>query len=147
VPAVDCEIHKLVADVALVAEGHVLFVKYRDTSSYDGQSGWFLPDDFLAHGEHPDEAARRIATEQTGQGTHRLRLAEIESFGGRKAAWHLVFHYLDELEERREVEPRGNVAEARWFALDSLPEAHEVAHHGWGLDTLQRVLPETVQVS
>jgi ADP-ribose pyrophosphatase YjhB (NUDIX family) len=144
---VECEIHKLVADLALVAEGQALFVKYRDTSSYDGQSGWFLPDDFLAHGEHPDEAARRIAIEQTGLETPNLRLAEIESFGGEKAAWHLVFHYFDELVERREVEPRGNVAEARWFPLDALPEARGVGHHGWGLETLERVLPATVRAS
>src|SRR5205085_221376 len=57
---------KLVADVAVVAEGEVLLVRYANTAKYDGQTGWFLPDDFLAHLEHPDDAARRIVREQTG---------------------------------------------------------------------------------
>lgn len=38
----DCTVHKLVADIALVAEDGVLLVRYRDTSGYDGQAGWFL---------------------------------------------------------------------------------------------------------
>lgn len=61
-----CGLHKLVADVALLAEGHVLMVRYRDTSKYDNQSGWFLPDDFLAHLEHPDDAAKRIVRIRQG---------------------------------------------------------------------------------
>jgi len=39
---------KLVADVALVGGDQVLFVRYRDTSRYDGEGGWFLPDDYLS---------------------------------------------------------------------------------------------------
>jgi ADP-ribose pyrophosphatase YjhB (NUDIX family) len=139
---VECSVHKLVADVALIAEGHVLFVRYADPSKYDGQRGWFLPDDFLAHGEHPADAARRIVEDQSGLDAPALRLFQIESFGGEKTAWHLVFHYRGELDEAAPVEPAGNVAEARWFALDALPPASEVAHHGWALEVLETASSE-----
>jgi hypothetical protein len=41
------------------------------------------------------------------------------------------------------VEPAGNVAAAQWFALDDLPPASEVAHHGWALEVLEAVRSET----
>jgi ADP-ribose pyrophosphatase YjhB (NUDIX family) len=129
--------HKLVADVAVVAGDRVLFVRYRDTSKYDGQRGWFLPDDFLAHGEHPDAAARRILGEQAGIDAQPA-LAEIESFAN--GAWHLIFHFVARVDDASPVDPRGNVADARWFPLSDLPAAEETAHHGWGLDVLARVL-------
>ena len=129
---------KLVADVALVAGDHVLFVRYRDTAKYDGEAGWFLPDDFLVRPEHPDEAARRILREQAGLEDVELQLAEIEAFDGE--AWHLVFHYLAAIDEPVEVAAAGNVADAKWCPLGDLPDAAETAHHGWALDVLSRVL-------
>jgi ADP-ribose pyrophosphatase YjhB (NUDIX family) len=133
----DCRVHKLVTDVALVAHGHVLLVKYRDVSRYDGQRGWFLPDDYLAHLEHPAAAAERIVREQVGADPPELRLADIESFGN--GTWHLVFHFRGEVDEARPVALTGNVAAAEWFALDALPDASEVAHHGWALEVLEKV--------
>src|SRR5439155_603670 len=53
----DCTVHKLVADVAVLADRQVLLVRYQDTRNYDGQRGWFLPDDYLMFVEHPDGAA------------------------------------------------------------------------------------------
>jgi ADP-ribose pyrophosphatase YjhB (NUDIX family) len=138
---VECAVHKLVADVALVAEDRVLFVRYLDTSGYDGQTGWFLPDDYLVHLEHPDDAARRIVREQVAGISAAPRLAEIESYNGDH--WHLVYHYVAAVESTAPVEATGNVARAEWFALDALPPADEVAHHGWGLETLGRVLGST----
>jgi ADP-ribose pyrophosphatase YjhB (NUDIX family) len=134
----DCKVHKLVADVALLAAGEVLLVRYADTSKYDGQKGWFLPDDFLDHGEHPENAARRIAHEQAGLEVSNPRLGEIESFGN--GAWHLIFHYVAALDAAVPVEPQGNVAAADWFPLEELPPESETAHHGWPLEVLERVL-------
>jgi ADP-ribose pyrophosphatase YjhB (NUDIX family) len=134
----DCAVHKLVADVALLAEEQVLFVRYRDTSRYDGQSGWFLPDDYLAHLEHPNDAAARILAEQAGIEGAAPDLGDIESFNGH--AWHLVFHYVTRVVEAAPVEARGNVAEAQWFPLAELPPESDVAHGGWGLETLGRIL-------
>ena len=129
---------RLVADVAVVAGDHVLFVRYRDTAKYDGEAGWFLPDDYLARPEHPDEAARRILREQAGLEEVEVELAEIESFDGE--AWHLVFHYVAAIDEPVEVAAEGNVADAKWCPLGDLPDARETAHHGWALDVLSRVL-------
>ena len=129
---------KLVADVTLVAGDEVLLVRYRDTSRYDGEAGWFLPDDYLVRLEHPDDAARRILKEQVGIEPEELQLAEIESFNG--DAWHLVFHYVAALGERGRIRPGDNVAAAEWFPIEVLPDPAEIAHHGWARDVVSRVL-------
>jgi ADP-ribose pyrophosphatase YjhB (NUDIX family) len=134
---------KLVADVALVAGDHVLFVRYRDTSKYDGEAGWFLPDDFLVRLEHPDDAARRILREQAGVEAEDLRLGEIESFDG--DAWHLVFHYVAAIDAPVDVPVRDNVADAKWCPLGELPDPAATAHHGWALEVLARVLAAPAQ--
>lgn len=131
----DCNVHRLVADVAVFAEGSVLLVKYKDVSRYDGQRGWFLPDDFLHYGEHPEEAARRIAKEQVNLILKEAQLGRIESFGN--GAWHLVFHHRAEVKRADPVSFMGNVADAEWFDLEELPPSAEVAHHGWALEILR----------
>jgi ADP-ribose pyrophosphatase YjhB (NUDIX family) len=137
-----CPVHKLVADVALLAPGSALLVRYRDVSGYDGQRGWFLPDDFLEHLEHPDDAAHRIVRDQTGLGVPELTLSHVESFGN--GAWHLIFHYVGRVTEPAPVRPGSNVFAAQWFPLDALPDPAEVGHEGWALQTLGRVTsPET----
>lgn len=133
--AQDCTVHRLVADVAVFAEGQVLFVKYKDVSRYDGQRGWFLPDDFLRYGEHPEEAARRIVKDQARLTLKEAQLGRIESFGN--GTWHLVFHHRAEVRKADPVAPEGNVLEAEWFNLENLPPATEVAHNGWALEILR----------
>jgi ADP-ribose pyrophosphatase YjhB (NUDIX family) len=113
-------------------------VKYRDTSRYDGQKGWFLPDDFLEWEEHPGEAATRVLRDQAGIEDAPVRLATVESFGN--GAWHMVFHFVAEVTDPAQVTPGSNVATAEWFDLEQLPDASEVAHHGWALDVLGQVL-------
>jgi ADP-ribose pyrophosphatase YjhB (NUDIX family) len=130
---------KLVADVAAIGDRHVLLVRYRDTRRYDGQAGWFLPDDFLADAEHPDAAAARILREQAGVEA-RPRLGHIESFAN--GAWHLVFHYVLELPSRPQVAGGANVSAIEWFPLSRLPDAQDVAHDGWALEVLGRVLSD-----
>jgi ADP-ribose pyrophosphatase YjhB (NUDIX family) len=127
---------KLVADVALLASGRVLLVRYEDTSRYDGQAGWFLPDDYLSRLEHPDDAARRIAREQLGLEIDPT-LAEIESFGN--GDWHLIFHYRAELADSGRVGKGANITAAEWFPVDALPPPDEQAHGGWAADVLSRV--------
>jgi ADP-ribose pyrophosphatase YjhB (NUDIX family) len=137
---VKCSIHKLVADVTPLAGGSVLMVRYRDTRRYDGERGWFLPDDLLEHGEHPDAGAVRILSEQLGWSDLEPRLATIESFGGDGSAWHLVFHYVVELGEAPEVVQGENVRDARWFDVGDLPPRDEIAHDGWCADTVAAVV-------
>ncbi len=130
----DCTVHKLIADVAIVADDRVLLVRYRDTSRYDGQSGWFLPDDHLEHLEHPTDAARRIALGQAGLTLGEVALDHVESFGN--GTWHLTFHHLAHVEEASGVHAGDNVLEARWFPLGAPPPESEMAHHGWALEVL-----------
>lgn len=135
-----CSVHKLVADALVVAEGKALLVKYKDTAPYDGQAGWFIPDDFLRDLEHPADAASRILKAQVGIKPPNLDLGLIESFGG-GGTWHLMFHYVGRLPRARAIDAGPNVAEAKWFALGKLPPRDEVAHHGWARDVIKKVAP------
>lgn len=111
----ECNVHKLVADVTLLAENSVLMVKYRDTAKYDEQSGWFLPDDYISHLERPEDAAKRILQEQAGLDAVGVTLDHLESFSN--GAWHLVFHFKAELGSRPEVKAGDNIAEIRGSLL------------------------------
>ncbi len=133
----ECRTHKLVADVAVIAEGAVLMVRYKNPERYDGQTGWFLPDDFLAHKEHPDLAAARIAKEQLGTVVRDPRLGFVESFGN--GGWHLIFHYRVDPDRKPRVKAGKNVAAVEWFDLRELPATKEIAHHGWARSTLARL--------
>ena len=130
------EKHKLVADVCLLARDAVLLVRYRDVSKYDGQHGWFLPDDFLADGEHPLRAARRILAEQIGVREVRPMLGFVESFAN--GDWHLIFHTRLELASRPAVTPSDALVDARWFPLDALPPDDAMAHDGWARQVIER---------
>jgi len=57
---------KLVADVTIIADDKTVLVKYKNSDNYNGQQGWFIPDDLINTGEHPDDAAIRILKEQLG---------------------------------------------------------------------------------
>ncbi len=127
---------KLVADIALFAGDRVLLVRYRDVRKFDGETGWFLPDDCLRRLEHPEDAAKRILREQVGLGAPRLRLGLIESFEG-NGAWHLIFHYEGHVEGEAQLTPGENTAHAEWFRLTELPDRSELAHEGWALDVLE----------
>jgi ADP-ribose pyrophosphatase YjhB (NUDIX family) len=135
-----CSVHKLVADVAVLSDNLVLLVRYRDVRKYDNQVGWFLPDDYLVHGEHPDAAAERILWEQIGLRPKALRLAFLESFGGHGEPWHLVFHYAVRMKRRPATVSGANVVASHWFNVRDLPPRGELAHGGWTADVLAEVL-------
>jgi len=137
----ECKVHKLVADVLVIAEGQVLLVRYNDVRKYDGQQGWFLPDDYLAHAEHPSEAARRILQEQVSLDIRDISLSYIESLGGEDGGkWHLIFHHKIELDQIPSLTPLINIRAAEWFPLDSLPDRASVAHEGWAIDVIGEIL-------
>ena len=135
--AAACGVHKLVADITIRADDRVLFVKYKDASRYDGQRGWFLPDDYLGHLEHPDEAAKRIATTQASLANVVPKLSHIESF--EDGAWHLIFHYRVDLEGKPRVRAGENIAAMEWLDLRRLPPPSAIAHHGWARSTIARL--------
>lgn len=134
-----CEQHSLIADVALLAEGKVLLVCYKDINKYDHQRGWFLPDDALNHLEHPEEGAKRILKEQVRLPIARPALHHIESFKGNDGSWHLAFHYKLELPKIPKLAPSADIEKAEWFDLRNLPPRSEVAHHGWALGAIRKI--------
>ncbi|HET7466159.1 MAG TPA: NUDIX domain-containing protein [Candidatus Dormibacteraeota bacterium] len=126
---------KLVADVTLRRGEAVLLVKYRDVRRYDGQTGWFLPDDYLRRSEHPLDAGLRILREQAGVDVAELDFGFVESFEG-GADWHIVFHLTGQADDGTQLTPGDNTEAARWFDASALPARDEVAHDGWALDIL-----------
>jgi ADP-ribose pyrophosphatase YjhB (NUDIX family) len=131
---------KLIADTAVIAEGKVLMLRYADPETHDNEAGWFLPDDLAQYLEHPEKAAARILAEQTGISGAKLELSHVESFSGGDGSWHLAFHYKAELPAVPVISSGDGIEEARWFSLDELPESGEVAHHGWALGTIRRIM-------
>ena len=113
-------------------------MKYKDTKKYDGQEGWFLPNDYLRPREHPETAARRILREQVGLEVPGLKLGMIESFEGNDA-WHLIFHYVGRLGVPVDPAPGPNTATAEWFQLGHLPERFAMAHEGRATDVIAAV--------
>lgn len=134
-----CDEHSLIADVAVVADGKVLLVKYADTNRYDHQAGWFLPDDSIRHLEHPERAAVRIGKEQLGLDVRGVRMSHIESFKGNDGSWHMPFHFVADFDRAQTIAPSSHIAAAQWFGLDALPARSEVAHHVWALQTLSAI--------
>ena len=134
--------HKLVADVTVVSGNETVMVRYGDLDKYDGEPGWFVPDDFLHRLEDPEDAGTRIVREQLGIEAGELDLSHVESFEG-NGFWHLVFHYGAVLSSQPPIERGPMVAAAQWFRLDALPPVSEVGHEGWGLDTIRRVTGAT----
>jgi len=106
-------------------------VKYSDSSQYDDQPGWFLPNDELRHVEHPEAGAKRILREQLGIDSAALKLVDVESFIGDNKSWHLIFDFLAFPASMKVIGGNG-LAEAKWFEIDKLPGPDEFAHKGWG---------------
>jgi ADP-ribose pyrophosphatase YjhB (NUDIX family) len=125
---------KLITTATVIAGDDVLFVKYADMP--DHQRGWFMPHDLLEPLEHPHDGARRALRDQLGIEIDSMPLKQIESFRGRDGTWHMSFHHLLELPERRDVRTSAAIASARWFKRSELPSRDEVAHHGWAVDVL-----------
>lgn len=133
---------KLVVDVAVLHDGEVALARYRDVANYDNQRGWFLPDDLLNHLEHPADGARRVLSEQLGLTVDSIAGPHLESFPGRRGVWHLAFHYVARLAAKPNLTLADGIREVAWFKLDSLPARRDVAHGGWAIDVLAKLLPE-----
>ena len=131
-----CDDHTLVSHIAVIHNASALLVKY--SWGHDEQAGWFLPNDGLNHGEHPNEGAKRILKEHLGIENLNPKLAQIESFFGNDKSWHLIFDYVAYLSSMK-MTKGGEVTEAAWFEFDKLPPASEFAHNGWGRAVLLKL--------
>jgi ADP-ribose pyrophosphatase YjhB (NUDIX family) len=131
---------KVIVNLALFAEGRTCFVKYADMP--DHQKGWFVPHVALTEAEDPMEACKKIAREQLGINTDEIQpqVKDIQSFTGNDGSWHLSFDYVLQLPQAQQASPATHVAKLEWFPISQLPERVEVAHHGWGLDIVEKML-------
>ena len=135
---------KLVVDVVVLAADQTLLVRYNDLRRHDGQQGWFLPNDSIAYGEHPSDTAKRILLEQVGLKIEEVPLVYIASFGAEDGGrWNLVFHHKLELDNLPEITALFNVRSAQWFPLEALPQAEEVAYHGWAIDVIREMMKKS----
>ena len=133
-----CKNHTLVSHVAVLHDNSALLVKYRDPEQYDGQTGWFLPNDSLRHVEHPEEGAKRVLKEQLGLQKVSLELVQIESFVGDNGSWHLIFDFKTRQSDTV-ISLGKDIAQAKWVEMDKLPPNEEFAHGGWGRGVLLRL--------
>jgi hypothetical protein len=69
-----------------------------------------------------------------------VELGFIESFEGNDTSWHLIFHYRATVAEPDAIQNGASIAEGRWFDLGALPPRSVVSHHGWGLDTIEKLM-------
>lgn len=120
---------KPIVTVSLVENGQVLYVHMKDGP--DAQTGLFLPNDILHHGEDPYDGARRVAKEQAGVDIKKPTLLDVESFGGHDGSWHLAFHFRADIPDRKSLVTAKSIGQTRWSAVSQLPADSEVAHGGW----------------
>ena len=120
---------KPIVTVSLVENGHVLYVHMKEGP--DAQTGLFLPNDILHHGEDPYDGARRVAKEQAGVDIKKPTLLDVESFGGHDGSWHLAFHFRADIADRKSLVTAASIGKTQWSAAAQLPTDAEVAHGGW----------------
>ena len=110
------------ADVLILREGRVLLIRRRNPPP-----GWALPGGFIDYGETAEAAAIREAKEETGLTVTKLTLFDVRSDPARDPRFHtLTMVYRAEVEG--EVAAGDDAAEARWFAVDALPEEMAFDH-------------------
>lgn len=84
---------------------------------------WALPGGFVEPGEQVADAAPRELLEETGVRVERLQLLGVYDTPGRDPrGWTVSVVYLAQLEDERPAKGADDAQDARWFAVDSLPQ-------------------------
>lgn len=113
----------LTVDVVVLAAAQtpeVLLIQ-RGNPPYEGR--WALPGGFVEEGEQVEQAAPRELAEETGLTVDGLRLLGVYDTPGRDPrGWTVSVVYLAALERSQTVAGADDAADARWFAVDTLPE-------------------------
>jgi 8-oxo-dGTP diphosphatase len=87
------------------------------------QGRWALPGGFVDEGEQVAAAAPRELAEETGLVLRDLNLLGVYDTPGRDPrGWTVSVVYLARLAQRQHVAGADDAADARWFAVDALPE-------------------------
>lgn len=84
---------------------------------------WALPGGFVEQGEQVIDAAERELMEETGLQVQALDLLGVYDTPGRDPrGWSVSVVYLARLQEQPQVLGADDAIDARWFAVDDLPE-------------------------
>ncbi len=114
----------LTVDVVALASGdqapRVLLVQ-RGRAPFEGS--WALPGGFVDEGERVAEAAPRELFEETGLRAGALELLGVYDTPGRDPrGWTVSIVYIGRFESEAEIAGGDDASDARWFAVDSLPD-------------------------
>lgn len=98
-----------------------------------------MPGGFVDEGERVADAAPRELAEETGLRVEELELLGVYDTPGRDPrGWTVSVVYLASIESEPAVEDADDASDARWFALDALPEL-AFDHHLILADALARL--------
>lgn len=113
----------LTVDVAVLTAAQtpeVLLIQ-RGNPPHEGR--WALPGGFVEEGEQVEQAAPRELAEETGLAVGGMQLLGVYDTPGRDPrGWTVSVVYLARVEQRQAVAGADDAADARWYAVDALPE-------------------------
>ncbi len=113
----------LTVDVVVIraAQTPEVLLIQRGNTPFRGR--WALPGGFVEEGEPVARAAPRELAEETGLRASDLKLLGVYDTPGRDPrGWTVSVVYLVQIAERVDVAGADDASDARWFALDALPE-------------------------
>jgi 8-oxo-dGTP diphosphatase len=113
----------LTVDAVVISTGEVPSVLLVRRGNEPFQGRWALPGGFVEEGERVASAAPRELGEETGLQLSALELLGVYDTPGRDPrGWTVSVVYLARVSEEAEVKGADDASDARWFALEALPE-------------------------
>ena len=128
---------KLVTYVLPRRGQEVFLVRYLPTDSPNPKrSGYWIPAPELENGGHPDEGCRKVQ-ESLGFGRQKAELVGVDAFTTRD--WHVLFQYVVDVDKNGAASLASGYEDGRWFALDALPPARDMAHGPWEIEMILKM--------
>lgn len=102
--------------------------------------GWALPGEFIDYGESAEQAALREVQEETSLEVRLTGLLGVYSDPARDPRFHtLSVVFIASIDDKSMPCPGDDAKEARFFALENLPQAMAFDHRNIVQDFIQRL--------